>query len=304
MLGETRVTAVEPLVTIRVNCSAVQAGEVLKTPFASHATFASAGGSGACSWPSSAHHRAWLRTVESADAAPMRCYYEQLYGTADGAVDASSIDFFWEYAPTLDVVDALEVSAISIMSHTAHGACPMPDRSLWVLGDDVALHPARLACADVSACGCSSPTCAPRLVGGANGPSYQCAMEAAAPHPQRFPGFFVFRNDTARGGVPDDTWVEVMRMARIDDRYGGLTERPNNSSFESEMALIGQVWFWVARGSGVWLNVGRSLVLPGPRAPEFASHIQAAVELSSSPLTTNPTCREARAQGYDTIQLI
>ena len=66
-----------------------------------------------------------------------------------------------------------------------------------------------------------------------------------------------------------------MRIARLDDREDAV--EPN------ETCTVGQVWFWAAPGSGVWLNVGRSLVVRGDAA--------------------RPGCREAHAQGYDTIQM-
>jgi hypothetical protein len=69
---------------------------------------------------------------------------------------------------------------------------------------------------------------------------------------------------------------------------------------------VGQLWFWVARGSGVWLNVGRSLVMTGPPPPSrtAATSVRGSLSLPAAPTTTNPTCREARARGYDTIQLL
>jgi hypothetical protein len=124
---------------------------------------------------------------------------------------------------------------------------------------------------------------------------YLCAqskrVHIAHGRDKAFPGFFVFRNETAdrasgqmsERGVADHTWVEVVRIARLDDRYIGTTHPlANQSSIVAEQCLVGQIWFWVARGSGVWINVGRSLVLPGPfpRA-----------------------CEEAYAEGYDTVQL-
>ena len=66
---------------------------------------------------------------------------------------------------------------------------------------------------------------------------------------------------------------QVMRIDRIDLA----------SDADTTTCTVGQVWFWAAPGSGVWLNVGRSLVVRGDAA--------------------RPGCREAHAQGYDTIQM-
>ena len=60
------------------------------------------------------------------------------------------------------------------------------------------------------------------------------------PNPVPFPGYFVHRNsavDLQLEGLPDDTWVEVMRIARID-------EKPD----EVDQSTRGQVWFWLAIG--------------------------------------------------------
>ena len=90
----------------------------------------------------------------------------------------------------------------------------------------------------------------------------------------RFPGFFVHRFDASAllppyvSGVPDNTWVEVLRVARIETHFG-------NSS-----CTAGQVWFWLAMGSGIWWNTGRSL------------------------RGENPGCGEARRRGFDSIQLL
>ena len=76
-------------------------------------------------------------------------------------------------------------------------------------------------------------------------------------------------------GVPSHTWVEVFRISRIVNKWG-----------DRDVSAVGQVWFWLAMGSGVWLNTGRTLVHRGP-----------------PPQDEYPSCWEARANGYDTIQL-
>ena len=138
--------------------------------------------------------------------------------------------------------------------------------------------------------------------------------DALAPHlpALRFPGFFVAppgsmswagfvkhlrTNSTARQ-VPDDTWVEVFRIARHDDKPGEQADGQTS---------VGQVWFWAAQGvhdaafrhsartharlavclspvgrlpgSGIWWNSGRSLRV-----------------------ARSPGCAAAAARGFDSIQ--
>lgn len=48
--------------------------------------------------------------------------------------------------------------------------------------------------------------------------------------------------------MPDNAWVEVMRISRFE-----------SNTLASERCTIGQVFYWVAFGSGIWINVGRSV---------------------------------------------
>ena len=112
-----------------------------------------------------------------------------------------------------------------------------------------------------------------------------------------FPGFFVRAFDSVesqkqlkeasaehmRLGVPEFRWVEVMRISRLDVMHPSHTTT----------ATVGQVWFWVAPGSGIWLNVGRSLV---------RSDAAASAELWKVP-GARP-CETWAARGYDTIQMV
>ena len=75
-------------------------------------------------------------------------------------------------------------------------------------------------------------------------------------------------------GVPDHTWVEVVRVGRLDDKND-----------EADRATVGQVWFWLAPGSGVWWNTGTTLVISDSNAGSGAG------------------CTAAHKQGYDSIQL-
>jgi len=85
-----------------------------------------------------------------------------------------------------------------------------------------------------------------------------------------FPGFFSHMQGP-HAGLPDHTWVEVLRVTRVESK-----SRPE------AICTVGQLWFWLASGSGIWLSTGRSLVL--------------------SPWDVQPTCAQAAANGFDTIQ--
>ena len=84
---------------------------------------------------------------------------------------------------------------------------------------------------------------------------------AASHHRQRlplaFPGFFVHhtreQTERRRRGVPSHTWVEVMRISRIADQ--------DRKWAQADLSTIGQVWFFLSPGSGIWWNTGRSLVI-------------------------------------------
>ena len=71
-------------------------------------------------------------------------------------------------------------------------------------------------------------------------------------------------------GAPSHRWVEVLRVARLDDKAS-----------RQELSAVGQVWFWITVGSGIWLNTGRTVVL----------HSEDRLD-----------CWAARKQGFDTVQ--
>ena len=111
----------------------------------------------------------------------------------------------------------------------------------------------------------------------------------------RFPGFFArhfesVRDSTNAGQVPahftagvaDETWVEVLRISRND-----LVSHSHVTT-----CTAGQLWMWLAPGSGIWYNVGRSLRALG-------SH---AFQRLWRSLPDRP-CTIARKRGYDSIQL-
>ena len=312
-------TAAAPIVYVTSDCAAFDAGRAFEMPYPSDIGFQRRD-LFSCAWPDLADQRAWLAAVESdSSAKALRCYYGRVYPglPAQAAVNASGLMFFWAHVPTLGAVDRINVTWVTGFNG-ADGlngaACPMPDRTLWALWNDASFYPATFTCSGAAQrCGCANRFCSPRVLvntsAGAQGgfsptgasagsrtlaPQWACAVgyqqNARMDSLLRFPGFWAFRNDSesrASGqmstkGVADDTWVEVLRIARLDDRFDGPNAPSANSVLDDERATVGQVWFWVARGSGVWLNVGRSLVMPGPH---------------------NPSCRDAHARGYDTIQL-
>jgi len=142
---------------------------------------------------------------------------------------------------------------------------------------------------------------------------------AGYPHlDYRFPGFFVRLDGTAlvsttadgnrqARGVNNFTWVEVMRIDRIDDK------RPDE---HADRATVGQLWFWHAPGSGVWWNTGRTLVL------DLTQHIRVSKagafteRACASPFSIfdwwrkrdevykHQTCTAVRDKGYDSMQLL
>jgi hypothetical protein len=135
----------------------------------------------------------------------------------------------------------------------------------------------------------------PHLIRGLSSSSIGSRRQAAAqasyrPSQLTFPGFFVYRHEQqgssssgssgTRGsavGVRHHTLVEVMRVARLDDKPAGSAEASTRH----------QIFYWLAPGSGIWLDVGVTMVLSGEAAE------------ASLPGTT---CRDARLKGFDTIQ--
>jgi hypothetical protein len=119
-----------------------------------------------------------------------------------------------------------------------------------------------------------------------------------------FPGFFVRRRvdaDASRNdqgdppvqywhGLPDNTWVEVMRISRLD--FAGPPVRD-----EVPTCTVGQLWMWYAPGSGIWWNTGKSKRLLGH---DKSNSIWWADSYRNHDV---PPCKTALAQGYDSIQL-
>jgi len=158
----------------------------------------------------------------------------------------------------------------------------------------------------------------------ANAVSFPIGMDVGYPPlPYQFPGFFVHRSvgpppmypadapfPTALTGtgVPSFTWVEVMRVGRIDDK-DPIAEAADRST-------IGQVWFWLAPGSGIWWNTGRTLVVNesvvspflnmtetlSPRACTTLEN-ESSWWMSRDQAFVNVTCADAVRRRYDSIQL-
>ena len=222
----------------------------------------------------------WLRSIsgKGTSSEPIRQYLSRVYrlpSTDDAShVDASLLGFFLGDVPLPAQLSSIPV----IWRQESSGARPC--ERLWAPWADAMLHPHRLACSNASrVCDLSDGI---RGGPGHASPGWRCAWEhmlhAFDAVALRFPGFFVQHVGAASAvtsAANDHAWIEVMRIARLDDREDAV--EPN------ETCTVGQVWFWAAPGSGVWLNVGRSLVVRGDAA--------------------RPGCREAHAQGYDTIQM-
>eukprot|EP00403_Amphidinium_massartii_P003058 CAMPEP_0178376226 /NCGR_PEP_ID=MMETSP0689_2-20121128/3292_1 /TAXON_ID=160604 /ORGANISM="Amphidinium massartii, Strain CS-259" /LENGTH=385 /DNA_ID=CAMNT_0019996239 /DNA_START=29 /DNA_END=1184 /DNA_ORIENTATION=+ len=109
----------------------------------------------------------------------------------------------------------------------------------------------------------------------------------------------VYQGHPQQSGIPPNTWVEVSHCVNKAEMF--------NVSWPGK-PYIG-IWFYVATGSGMWFNVGRTRV--------FDNHLNAVDELLSiDPYTV---CRKngrdcahllpqvllaARAMGLDTIQFV
>jgi len=72
--------------------------------------------------------------------------------------------------------------------------------------------------------------------------------------------------------VQDDEWVEVTHFARLEDHTA-----------PEDISSVGQMWYWMAPGSGIWLNVGK------------------AVRYDTAGLDAQGGCPKAIQDGYDTI---
>ena len=181
-----------------------------------------------------------------------------------GALRVSSLRFFWDFVPQRRTVNITWACA----SCARQGL--LRDGALYAPHDEAALNPQMVNWSALETCvshsSRSSRSC-----------RREAALEAYRPSALHFPGFFVFRSMLNRG-APDGSYAEVMRVARLDDKRPG----------SAEASTIGQVWYWLAPGSGIWITVGRSLRQQS--APD------------ASPPSAPATCSWARAHGFVTIQ--
>eukprot|EP00747_Dinoflagellata_sp_TGD_P088713 gnl/TRDRNA2_/TRDRNA2_164098_c0_seq6.p1 gnl/TRDRNA2_/TRDRNA2_164098_c0~~gnl/TRDRNA2_/TRDRNA2_164098_c0_seq6.p1 ORF type:complete len:287 (-),score=1.28 gnl/TRDRNA2_/TRDRNA2_164098_c0_seq6:393-1253(-) len=106
--------------------------------------------------------------------------------------------------------------------------------------------------------------------------SRQAFVPGDGAYPRSWPGFFTFVNGHALREPPaDNTWVEVIHFQREEDH--------KKASKRRDAALQGQFWYYLAPGSGIWLNIGRA---------------QRAVRT-----WTHKSCDDAVRGNYDTIVL-
>jgi len=211
---------------------------------------------------------AWLDAAESSGAL-LRDYWRRVYGgDVPSPPAAARATFFWDSVP----------NRTSFAAQWSCYQCPKygylaPGR-LWAPVEEAKVAPAMLTDPELRAQCVSGKGC--------GGKRLWRDLERGYGEPRlRFPGFFVQRYDPARldavyvDGVPDGRWVEVLRVSRLETKRAA-----------TEVCSRGQVWFWRAAGSGVWLDVGKSL----RRNATDGAHAE--------------SCADARRAGYDTIQLL
>lgn len=243
--------------------------------------------------------RSWLTWLDSehsssprnaSDRDELSTYVGSVYPNAalDASttlVNASRMEFFWNTVPGRTSFRVLwSCASCSTKGYRAPTA-------LWAPSEEATSNPFLFERGYLRRCNATEhPSCASPLVRNhvlqtievndrktVHPPGY--TIQNLPQRPFHFPGFF--RAAAAAGGknstqlvsatIPDGTWCEVMRVARWNiesSRY------PTGST-------RGQVWFWLAVGSGIWWNVGRSLRLSHERnnkqsATEPSNHTFAA----------------------------
>ena len=204
---------------------------------------------GQCNCPAATqvigHQRDWLTRLDALDGSTWSAHEVGMYLAAVyeepsltvEQVDVTQISFFWSSVPVFE-----HDATIPVWWACLH--CNFETNVVWAPYQDAVLDP------------CTTPVAQP------------------------FPGFFVQRQmtvDQQLVGILDHHWVEVMRIARIDDK-------PD----EADLSTRGQVWFWLATGSGIWWNVGHSMRYLGN---------------GGSSVAIRRTCADARRMGYDSLQI-
>ena len=234
------------------------------------------------------HQCAWSSWVEGCSEGEVEgCaafwrYLRDVYGVSEASrVNGTALGFFWKVAPHLSEVPPLE----------ACNECGpvMRPRALFVPKWDFGARPTGGVRISDFFYGLPStplplPPAVPKVA-----PSIRRSFPGACTNAARRPLFDVVLDETSMdpltgdararnvGGLGDGAWVEVIRIARRDDKW-----REGDHCFES------QIWFWVAPGSGIWYNLGKTLVLP----PKYT---KAGRQFMS--------CRQAMSAGYDSIQI-
>jgi hypothetical protein len=244
--------------------------------------------------------RYWLDRARKKNADWLIPYFRGLYGLSSkdvsnslllhNVVNVSQATFFWNTVPERDSFQALW----SCVQCTRQGF--REEGALWAPSEEASANPVhrpvRKHCLDMllrrpqsmqrnSSCG--------SLPGPGHALHAQHAMmyrtnaywaaDSGGPSnkqlPVHFPGVFVHRS--SRTAALNNTWVEVIRVARDDigDRHpAGRCTR-------------GQLWFWISPGSGIWLNVGLTQIM-----------------LSQHKLDRSGGCATARRRNVDTIQIV
>ena len=220
--------------------------------------------------------RAWRERVERSPVpSEVVTYLSSVYRVKTlppDAVQAGAILFFWHNAPFAAQRAVRWVCAVC--------EDQLPLGSIWAPHEEAKLNPSLLAPG-----ACRSRT-------GQDLTECRLGHLHARYNASRieFPGFFVHRFAAEAAtlqaslyvrGVPDHHFVEVMRVSRVENKIGSTFSASNGRS----SCTRGQLWFWLAIGSGIWLDVGRSL-----RVLNIKESLDG--------------CRAARAAGYDTIQLM
>ena len=229
-------------------------------------------------------------------------YLRHLYGQrASLLVNTSLLRFFWHSVPRRQSFHV----AWSCNTCTRNGL--RPKDSLWSPSEEACFNPlvtcnhrsGRPHCLKVALRNASDPQCGSRSPATMESAlAYVALREGKVRYWQttantstiesrmslqvHFPGFFVHHVHTV--AAQDHTWIEVLRVARVD--IGDV--------HPSGRCTRGMIWFWAAAGSGVWYNVGRSLSLES----ELGIH-----ELDGTDPERPGGCDEARRLGYDSIQI-
>ena len=217
-----------------------------------------AGGSGLVA------QQAWLRSVEEAVGNHRKAldqYFRKVYlisnelsGEEHLQVRAAGITFFWNSVPGRSTF-AMSWGCADCPHHLG----VWPTGMLFAPQEDAQFNP--VLCGDVRPC------------------NKTFLLDNVSPEMLRFPGVFVQRfvhynlQPHFEHGIPDGSYVEVFRAARVE-----LPRAHDRLKWCSK----GQMWFWLAYGSGIWLDLGRSLRLVTGR---FKG------------------CHAARQDGYDTVQM-